>query len=262
MSTLSGLIRRALPQAIPFLWRIKGSLLAMGYAGNRCYCPICDRWFNSFLPAGDPRRQRDNARCPRCDSLERHRLLWLFLQRETDFFKQKHRVLHFAPEHCFNKQLNRLNSIEYITADLDASRAKIHMDITNIIFPDGYFDYIFCLHVLEHVPDDAKAMSELCRVIKPDGKVIIMVPMSGIVTLEGEASDSVETRIERFGQADHVRLYGVDITERLERSGFAVTAISYTERLSDDLIGCSHLVMDHSWYDTRELIFVCSRQSQ
>ena len=260
MSALSSFIRRVLPQAIPVLWRVKSNLLAMRYAGDRYYCPICDLRFRTFLPAGDPRRQRNNVRCPRCDSLERHRLLWLYLQRETNFFKEKQRVLHFAPEHCFDERFRGLSNIEYITADLDASRAMMSMDITNITFPGESFDYVVCLHVLEHVPDDLKAMAELYRIMRPGGMAIIMVPMLGEVTVDGEIGDSVETRSERFGQADHVRLYGADITARLEKAGFNVTAISYAERLGEELIERSRLVMDHSWYDTRELIFACTRR--
>lgn len=261
MSALSSFIRRVLPQAIPFLWRAKGSLLALRYAGDRYYCPICDRRFRTFLSAGDPRRQRNNVRCPRCDSLERHRLLWLYLQRETNFFKMPQRVLHFAPEHCFNERFRGLSNIEYVTADLDASRAMMSMDITDITFPDESFDYVFCLHVLEHVPDDAKAMAELCRIMRPGGMAIIMVPMLGDVTVDEEIGDSVETRNERFGQPDHVRLYGADITARLEKAGFNVTEISYAERLGEELIESSRLVMDHSWYDTREPIFACTRRA-
>lgn len=262
MSRVSSLARKVLPGGLFKQARtLKGRFLALRYAGARLYCPICDSSFDKFLPAGDPGRERDNARCPRCDSLERHRLLWLFLQREINFFGGPRRILHFAPERCFEERISRLENIHYVTADLDPSLVMMGIDITAIPFPDSSFDLILCSHVLEHVPDDFLAMRELHRVITRDGMAIIMVPTVGDITVEGSPGDTAAYRRQHFGQTDHVRLYGSDIRRRLEESGFEVDVVNYADHLEADLVRRARLVMEHSWYDTREPIFVSTRST-
>lgn len=134
------------------------------------------------------------------------------------------RLLHVAPETCLSSELQRI--YEYISVDLDGSRALVQMDITGLTFPDEYFDAIICNHVLEHIPDDNAALSELYRVLKPGGWASIQVPLEGDATREDlSVSDPME-RERRYGQQDHVRSYGRDFVRRLETAGFSVIVLS------------------------------------
>lgn len=143
-------------------------LVGLFYAGSRVQCPVCGNRYRKFMPYGYV-NSRENALCPHCLALERHRLMWLYLQNETDFFEAPARVLHIAPEYCFLKRFGRLPQLDYVTADLESPLAKVKMDVQRIPFPDGEFDVIFCNHILEHVDDDRQAMRELFRVMRPGG---------------------------------------------------------------------------------------------
>lgn len=187
------------------------------------YCPICRSRHDQFRPFGTP--PRANALCPTCTSLERHRALWLFLERCTDFFASPNlRMLHFAPEACLERRFRQLLA-GYVTADLLDSRADVRADITALQFNDASFDIVYCSHVLEHVPDDHKAMRELYRVLDSDGLAIVMVPLRGAVTEEDLSITDPQERARRYGQADHVRYYGMDIVTRLQAAGFDVQRI-------------------------------------
>lgn len=206
------------------------------YVGNQLTCPCCDTSFRKFLPSGHS--PRENALCPKCFSLERHRLLWLYLQNETNFFSDKLKLLHFAPEPCFQKQFQEMPNLEYITTDLSVPGVTIHMDIMDIPFKNNYFDVILCNHVLEHVPDDRKAMSELYRVLKPNGWAILQVPLDieREETFEDPSIVSPEERARFFGQHDHVRMYGLDYKNRLEEAGFKVKVDDYVKKLGSEVI--------------------------
>ena len=130
-------------------------LVGLFYAGSRVQCPVCGNRYRKFMPYGYV-NSRENALCPHCLALERHRLMWLYLQNETDFFEAPARVLHIAPEYCFLKRFGRLPQLDYVTADLESPLAKVKMDVQRIPFPDGEFDVIFCNHILEHVDDDRR----------------------------------------------------------------------------------------------------------
>lgn len=131
------------------------------------------------------------------------------------------------------------------------------VDITSIPFTDSSFDLVICLHVLEHVPGDLTAMKELNRITRPSGAVIVMVPMSGKTTLEGTTSESLDVRRERYGQSDHVRLYGSDISDRLSAAGFNVDTRHYAEELTTLEVERYRLVMEHSRFDRIETILFC-----
>jgi SAM-dependent methyltransferase len=225
--------------------------------GDAFQCPVCGGVFRYFLAAGDPGQERTLARCPQCDSLERHRLLWLFLNKETDILRKPVKVLHFAPERCFEDRFQNMKNIEYVTADLDPKLVMKMVDITNIPFADSSFDMVICSHVLEHVPDDLTAMKELKRITRPSGAVIIMVPTAGNKTLDGSFSESPEVRRERYGQPDHVRLYGSDIADRLVAAGFKVDARQYAGELTNSDVERYRLVMKESRFDRLETIFLC-----
>ncbi|WP_420577409.1 class I SAM-dependent methyltransferase [Ekhidna sp.] len=207
-------------------------VIAVFYRGNKVECPVCESRFRKFLPYG--RKSRSNALCPKCLALERHRLIWLYLKRKTDFFTKEAKMLHVAPELCFMSRFDALENLEYITGDIESPLAKVKMDIHDIPFEDNSIDIIFCNHVLEHVDDDRKALSEMKRVLKPGGWAILQVPFFYPLpktTYEDKTIVTPQERERAFGQDDHVRMYGEDYGARLAESGLKVVE----ERLIDEL---------------------------
>jgi SAM-dependent methyltransferase len=205
------------------------------YAGNNVECPICEKHYRAFLPYGRI-NPRPNALCPNCLSLERHRLIWLYLKEKTNFFSAKLNVLHIAPEPCFMKPFEKQHGEGYITADIESPLAKVKMDIHNIPFGESHFDVVLCNHVLEHVQDDIKAMREIHRVLKPGGYAIMQVPFfSPIpeVTFEDVSITDPRAREKAFGQDDHVRKFGKDYAKRIERSGLRAEESDFAKSLSD-----------------------------
>ncbi|MEN8249307.1 MAG: methyltransferase domain-containing protein, partial [Bacteroidota bacterium] len=196
-------------------------ILSVFYLGNKVSCNVCGHHYRKFLPYG--RKARSNALCPNCLSLERHRMMWQFLQDKTDFFTQGKKILHIAPELCFIKRFEAIHHENYITADIESPLAKVKLDVMNMPFEDGEFDVVFCNHVLEHVSDDKKAMQEIYRVLKPGGWGILQVPLFHPLpekTFEDANITSPNDREKSFGQSDHVRLYGKDYLDRLVGAGF------------------------------------------
>lgn len=200
--------------------------------GNRFVDPIDNQGYKNLLPYGYE-KQRENVLSPGTYSLERHRLMWLYLKNETDFFTKSAKVLHIAPEQSFIKRFRKLKNLDYTTSDLESPLADVKADICDLPFEDNSYDVIFCNHVLEHIPDDAKAMSELFRVMKPGGWGILQVPISyqREVTYEDPTITSKEDRRREFGQYDHVRVYGLDYYKRLEHAGFIVEQVDYTKQI-------------------------------
>ena len=224
----------------PFLIRLSYTarpILAFFLKGNTFTDPIDDRSFRTFLPYGYG-KQRQNALSPSTLSLERHRLLWLYLKNETDFFKSHHKVLHFAPEQAFYKRFKNLKNLDYTTTDLNSPLADVKADICNLPFKDNEYDIILCNHVLEHIPDDTKAMQELYRVLKPGGIGIFQVPqdLTRDVTFEDDSITDKKERAKIFGQYDHVRVYGRDYFNKLRSVGFKVEEVDYTSTLSEENI--------------------------
>jgi SAM-dependent methyltransferase len=196
-------------------------IIGMFYAGHAVQCPVCEKRFRKFLPYGRV-NPRANALCPSCMSLERHRLIWLYLKEKTEFLSKPMDVLHIAPEMCFLKRFEKVHQEKYITADLESPWAKVKMDIHNMPFPDDHFDMVLCNHVLEHVTDDIKAMKEIRRVLKPGGWSIMQVPFFSPVsesTREDFTITDAKEREKLFGQSDHVRKYGRDYAKRIEQAG-------------------------------------------
>jgi len=194
------------------------------------YCPCCTAHFSSFIPFG--RIPRPEARCPRCGSLERHRLIATYINERTDFHDgRRKKLLHIAPELNMAHFFRKASSIEYLSADLTLERAMVKMDITDIQYPADSFDIIYCSHVLEHIPDDRLAMRELCRVLKPGGWAILMVPILAKITYEDPSATSPEERERLYGQSDHVRKYGRDYEDRLAESGFSVNVEPFAKEL-------------------------------
>ena len=211
--------------------------LSVWLKGDRYTDPIDGKSFKRFLPYGYG-QQRPNVLSPSTLSLERHRLLWLYLKDETDFFEKPLRVLHMAPEQCFLSIFKKMKHLDYTTADLYSPIVDVKADILNLPFKDEEFDLVFCNHVLEHIEDDNKAMKELYRVMKPGGMGIFQVPqeLARESTYEDPHIISPEDRATHFGQYDHVRIYGRDYFDRLRNVGFKVEEVDYSLKLSPDLV--------------------------
>lgn len=201
------------------------------------HCPCCERAFPSFLPFAIP--PSFNILCPQCNSLPRHRMLWMYLMENGErLLKENMRVLHFAPEGVLQDFFASLPDVTYVTADLYMPNVAHIMDITDIRFDDDSFDAVVCVHVLEHIQDDRKAMAELYRVLKPGGWGLLQSPMRTSLerTYEDPAIVSEEGRFRHFGQHDHVRIYGRDYGDRLEKAGFKLTVKEYCRRMPEEQV--------------------------
>ncbi len=188
-------------------------LKSLAYTGDTFYCNCCNKTFSKFLPYGN--QPRTNARCPWCLSLERTRLLLCYLERETSVFTP--------------------GRGDYIAADLNPALGDMVVDITQIPFPEEYFDYIICSHVLGHVPDEAKAIDEMYRVLKPGGEALVMtvIDLSNPATYENRDVTTPEERLVHYGEPDLVRLHGTDFGRRLQRANAQVEEIDYSLRLTE-----------------------------
>lgn len=224
---------------------------------NEVMCPICGWSGKRFLPFGVI--TRENALCPQCNSLERHRLYYFYLLNKINANK-KLKVCHFAPENSIKNTFSIFKNIEYVSCDIVPGRAMCIQDITNITFDDNLFDIIFCSRVLEHIEDDIKAMKELRRILNPNGFAIIQVPLYN-KNMHGEDLESTyenflitspEEREKEFGQSDHVRLYEKnDYIKRLSSSGFKVYEDKFSYNLSNEYIRKYSII--------REPIFYCTK---
>lgn len=233
-------------------------ILALALKGDKYTDPIDGKSFSMFLPYGYG-TQRNNVLSPSTLSLERHRLLWLYLNNETDFFLSDSdssvtskkriklrdaatnsvlKVLHFAPEQAFYKLFRNQKNLDYTTTDLFSPLADVKADICNLPFEDNQYDVILCNHVLEHIPDDTKAMQELYRVLKPGGMAILQIPqeLSRAVTFSDDSITDQKERAKIFGQYDHVRIYGRDYFDKLRSIGFKVIEEDYTTKISPELV--------------------------
>ena len=212
--------------------RIRNAWRAIPFRGTGRVCPVCTKSSRVFRTLGK-KKNRIEAQCAHCGALERHRLLWAFLERRTTLFDETpKKMLHVAPEECFGTRLQDHPSIDFLSADLFSRRVMVKMDITDIQYSDESFDVIYCSHVLEHVEEDRKAIQEFYRVLKPDGWAILLVPVYGETTYEDASITDPKERLKVFGQEDHVRRYGHDYADRLRESGFLVE-VTRAEDLAD-----------------------------
>ena len=213
-------------------------LVGLFYRGNRYTCPLCGKRYRKMLPYGYV-TQRENALCPHCLSLERHRLLWLYLERETELFESLPRLLHIAPEVCLMHHLKpryKSSPERYQTADLESPLADLHFDIQQIPLADESFDVVICNHLMEHVEDDLRAMRELHRILKRGGWGVLLSPvdLQRATTFEDDSITDPKERTRIFGQYDHRRLYGNDFADRLREAGFEVEDLDYAARLTPE----------------------------
>lgn len=261
MKKLFKLILNTIPRPILIrLSYVARPILALLLKGNKFTDPIDGKSFSMFLPYGYE-TQRNNVLSPSTLSLERHRLLWLYLQNETDFFQSEPvsdsfqsnpkriklrdaesssalKVLHFAPEQAFYKLFRNQKNLDYTTTDLFSPLADVKADICNLPFDDNQYNVILCNHVLEHIPDDTKAMQELYRVLKPGGMGIFQIPqdLSRAVTFSDDTITDQKERAKIFGQYDHVRIYGRDYFDKLRSIDFTVIEEDYTQKIAPELV--------------------------
>jgi SAM-dependent methyltransferase len=228
-------------------------LRAIYYTGNSCECNICNRKFRKMLPGGfnlpiigekeiigaGPR----NHICPYCQSTDRDRFVKLFFDNRPELLNDKIKMLHIAPEPGLYRFFSSFEDVDYIPA------AKYHegiyypsemtlVDLTDMHYSDSEFDIIIANHVLEHIPKDKLALSEIYRTLRKGGIAILQVPYSNNTdfTYENTNLKTVKQREDNYGQFDHVRLYGKDYPELLESAGFKVKCIKQ-EDLDSVLVG-------------------------
>ena len=223
-----------LPQPVRF------NLRRAMYLGSARTCPLCGNSVRGFIDHGYghpvlERRKvvggmsRSADRCPVCHACDRTRMMMIWLEREMAAAPGRTwRVLHVAPDFGLYLWLKRQAGVAYVGSDIDAQRYRhipetVQADLAAAPFADGSFDLVICSHVLEHIPDDRKAMSEILRVLKPGGRALLLVPfaMDGAGTDEEPGLTDRAERVRRFGQWDHIRLYDrQDFLERLNGAGF------------------------------------------
>jgi len=228
-------------------------ILSLFMRGNKFEDPINGKKYNKLLPYGRL-KPRENALAPDSMSLERHRLMWLFLQQKTNFFTEKLKFLHVAPEFCFINLFKKMENLQYITGDLVSPWADVKMDVHDIPFNDNEFDVVICNHVLEHVKDDKKVMEEFYRVMKKGGWGIFQVPIdkNNKQTIEDPNITDPKDRERLYWQSDHLRLYGLDYSKRLQKAGFKVTESNFINELEQELINKYALPKD-------EIIYFCEK---
>jgi SAM-dependent methyltransferase len=237
---------------LSYIFKIFAPLL---YRGNKVTCPVCEKSFSSFLSYGSAVAHRENVLCPYDLTLERHRLMWLYLKNESDFFTADHlKVLHIAPEQCFYSKFKAQKNLDYLTGDLESPLADLHFDLHKIPLEDNQFDVVFCNHVMEHVTDPIQCMSELFRVMKIGGWAIMQVPqdLSRETTYEDASITSPEEREKHFWQKDHVRLFGKDYPQWLEKSGFTVESFDLSSHFDQQTIDKFRLVPGEILYIARK----------
>ncbi|NEQ51101.1 MAG: class I SAM-dependent methyltransferase [Leptolyngbya sp. SIO3F4] len=216
----------------------KGQRFAKQHEGNRLLCNFCGYPSDRFMPCGESFSVleelvvksagiREDCRCPNCFSKDRDRLILEFLKLRTHVLDAPARLLHMAPEPRLKTLFERTPQLDYVNADLDPILASEKEDLTHLSFADASFDVVICNHVLEHIPDDRKAMREILRVLKPGGWALLQVPIGRTleVTREDPSITDPRERERHFGQRDHVRIYGLDYPQRLEQAGFSVKPI-------------------------------------
>lgn len=218
---------------------------SMDIAEGNKVCNLCGHRIKKFLSSGIDTKlftelrvigggYRKNATCPYCKCLDRTRWVYQVLKEETDLFDAENTVLHFAPEKMIQEKLRRNKKCDYYPGDIVLKPGNHRIDVTDIPYRDAFFDYILINHVLEHVKNETQAFSELRRVIKPDGKLVLSFPVTldaGTIEKDGVFND--EDRLKYYGQKDHVRLYGKDYIKRIENLGWEIQ--QYTpERMVDE----------------------------
>jgi SAM-dependent methyltransferase len=252
----SSLARRAVRSFVPGKFRpaVVSLVRPLLYRGNAVHCACCDGDFSRFIP----HQGRPYAKCPRCGALERHRLLVSYLRERTDLFAGRLKVLHVAPEWCLQLELRRLSNLDYVSADLDSPLATDHVDLLDLPYSAGSFDVVICNHVLEHVDNDRRALDEIRRVLRADGRAIIMSPIdpASPSTVEGLDVHTPEERRRVYWQRDHLRRYGRDFADRVASRGFSVDTIRYIDQFDATQVQRQGLRRESALFSDDD-IFIC-----
>jgi SAM-dependent methyltransferase len=252
---------------------INNQLRQLKYLGNAVECPFCENSFSKFRPTGALERpfwcsteglkllesseiNVANAQCPNCGSGERQRLLNFYLKDKINFFELKGiKILDVAPDDFLWEKVFSKADIEYTSIDITSARNPFQiMDITELKFEDNSFDVIICLHVLEHIPEDDKAMGELHRVLKFGGWAILQVPIWSFNTVEAPGVTR-DQYLELYGHSDHVRRYGFDYKERLEKAGFVVNVDQFSRKLGPEFR------QRYGLFETEDIFYCTKTQS-
>ncbi len=231
-------MRAGLRGLVPRRWR--PALKRLYWRGSRHQCPVCESRVRRYLPEGydvSLIRELDvvggeswpERTCPICYANTRSRLVWFHLVFESGILDTPTRLLHLAPEMGLYWRLSRAPQVDYHPGDLQPDRYAFaddvrSLDLHSLPYDDASFDAVLANHVLEHVADDARALAEIHRVLRPGGWAMLQVPLARRLETTREDARLVtpEERERALGQSDHVRLYGRDYPERLRRAGFSV----------------------------------------
>jgi len=216
--------------------------------GDRVHCPICGGAFRRFIHYEGGTQNR----CPRCFSRSRHRLMFLYMASQTDLLCRGD-VLHFAAEPGLERHFRARSHGRYVTADL-RNDVDVRADLTRLPFAPDSFDAVICSHILEHVPNDHAALRELFRVLRAGGRAMILVPLDPDRerTVEDPSATGPRERRERFGQSDHVRMYGTDFPARLSSAGFEVKEVKAADLADAKTIARYDL-------DEFDIVFICTK---
>lgn len=236
---LSTKAKESLGPIFPIANKIRLLYLRLKYAGNTVVCACCKSSFREFAPFGDNRRK--NAWCPKCESLERHRLLWMYFENKTNLYKAPLKVLHIAPETVFFRLFKKQKNIDYHPGDIYPNlcpKGTAYFDLLNHNLPDNSFDVIICNHVFQYIEDDKKAMEQVYKLMKKGGWGVMQVPIdtSRKVTYEDYTITDPKERVKAFGLKEHVRYYSYDYADRLITAGFSVLVDDYTAAFTDEEI--------------------------
>lgn len=240
------------------------ALLKPELQGKEVYCNVCGSEFSHFKTVGTGNKRRSNSGCFACGSLERHRLLWSYMQK-NDLLEAHKSLLHFGPEKMFYRRFCKIFGGNYYPVDLfpelydfGGPRKTEKEDITHIGREANSFDLIICNHVLEHIEDDLKAMQEMRRVLKDKGLLLVQIPMQKgrNETYEDFTIREPGQRLEAFGQEDHVRWYGYDITKRFDKAGFESQIVFSGDIMTEDQINLTAVRYTDNDYLDQEKIFV------
>ncbi len=234
--SITHLAKKLLPQDVRFAlrrlnWSARYLVASLNNKNTEpVYCPLAEKSFKTFIPLPPHLLSPENG------ARNRQRLVWLYLKNETEIFKKPLRLLHVAPELPYMEKFRLQNNLDYVPGDkmvegYNNQSGILNIDLTSLKFADNSFDYIVCNHVMEHIPEDFNAISEMYRVLKPGGTAIITTPIDENLkqTNEDPTVITPEQREKHFGQWDHVRYYGTDIKGRFEKPGFTVNLVRYGE---------------------------------
>lgn len=208
------------------------------------YCPSCNQKVAFFYAHANNRHVIFNSICPHCNSRSRHRgLVFVY----SDFLEASNslvRILHFAPEPIFYSLFKGKSALEYQTADLFLKDVDRKEDIQNLTIPDGTYDIVLSNHVIEHVPDDDKALSEMCRILRSGGKAIITIP--------GDFQRDKTIYFNHLRYNGHYRDYGLDVLTKLKKHYKSVEMIDM-HKFNRAIDGQNHGIRK------ADMVFVCAK---